>query len=80
VTAADASALADSLERLLSNPEREQIAADIGQRMDDAIHDQRITPATELPDIDVSPLDFIRKMFKSFGQQSVGKWQFDLKL
>ena len=79
VTAPDASALADSLEQLLSNPAREQVAATVGQRMDDAINDQRITPAASSPDIDNFPLDFVRQMFTRFKQQSVGTWQFDAR-
>jgi hypothetical protein len=79
VTAPDAAALADSLEKMLRSPTRVQAAQAVGARMDEILDDQAITPQTPLADVDTYPLDFVRQMFARFKQTSVGHWEFDSK-
>jgi hypothetical protein len=79
VSTQDAASLADALEKFISSPDRESIAASVGRRMDEILEDQNITSETKLPDLDPYPLDVARQMFARFKQKSVGRWSFDAK-
>ena len=75
VTADDAAALADALERLLTDPNREAVAASLASRMSQAVADST-EPSPDPSDVLRYPLAFIRGMLGQFGQNSIGLWQF----
>jgi hypothetical protein len=76
VSREDATALADALERLLSDPDRQAIADTVTDRMERAVSDTASNASSDARDVLLYPVDFIRGMLGRFGQNSICKWQF----
>ena len=77
VTATDAAALADALERMLSDPKREDVAGQVARRLQWAIADESITSATELSDVITYPIEYVRGLIDPDDVSTVGCWEFD---
>ena len=79
MTADDAAALADALERLLADPNRNVTAASVANRMSQITSDSAAGTSYDARDVLRYPLEFIRGMLGDFGQASIGVWQFNPK-
>jgi hypothetical protein len=79
VTADDATALAEALDRLLADPNRDAAAASVGSRKTQIALDNAGNSSSNARDVLRYPIDFIRGMLGHFGRDSIGVWQFGPK-
>ena len=75
----DAASLADAVERLLADRDREKVAQDVAHLMQKTLDDETIASSSDARDVLKYPLAFVRGMQEKFGRQPIGVWKFDEK-
>ncbi|MGA2501603.1 MAG: hypothetical protein ABSH20_28005 [Tepidisphaeraceae bacterium] len=76
VLASDALSLADALDRLLEDSQKEVVAGRLRDRMQELVDAPSVPEPDSPTDVMVYPLAFIRGMLQQFGQTSIGAWSF----
>jgi hypothetical protein len=76
VIAEDASALAESLARMMNDPGRQERANRLGDQLNGILGDPSITSTTGIPQVLTDGVSFIRRMLAAFGG-TAGRWEFD---